>query len=703
MSLFEHSRQRVTTQLQHPLKHSLKDFLFTHDVLPSTVTNLEQSITWLFDALYPKTKASVADVPSLPAVGNTLGDQRLVQDDGDGKAALYKWEQHDGEATPSWHKIMDVDWSSDVILSELIDKTLPSFVIKKGASDIDEAGSVIAGLLAGQSIYGGLLANTNLTLFANNGDAVGNTGFIQLGDHTSPLIDSTFNLGESARRFLNVYTDSLSSGTLVATSGSITDSSGAITFDNENLTTTGTLASGVITVSSDMVIGSGSITSVSGSITFADENLTTTGTLAAGTATILSDLVLGVGSITSVSGNISFGNENLTTTGTLGAGDTTVTLLNVDQLRIDGNTIQTLSGNADITLNPHGTGKIYLTKITDTLGIDTLGNHNITGNVDATGYVSGGDLTMSTNVFSSSTDMTIQATGGDVFLSTDTKSTVDATTILGDATHRFKDIFLSGTVDNGTNAITMADLLSLRSVQHRDAGRTLPAQAGDSLFYDGAQWLASVPDTEVVHKNLTLDVLTDDGHTQFAMLGGRVGGQTINGGTLTTNTLLLRNNVIDGNGFDVEATKIKPTENNSQDIGDSTHRIKDLYMGGQFVGGRVQNLLEVAITDLSASSKGRLFYSTDTKAVWVDTGGAKKRVGQNTYIATHTAAVVNGGAIDVTTGTEIVDASNCLWQLRDAATGENIYAPMTLSSTHVTITASPALPAGNYKLIGIEA
>jgi hypothetical protein len=71
----------------------------------------------------------------------------------------------------------------------------------------------------------------------------------------------------------------------------------------------------------------------------ADENLTTTGTLASGaltvtgaatattTITVASDLAIGSGSITSVSGAISFGNENLVTTGTLGAGATTVTSL----------------------------------------------------------------------------------------------------------------------------------------------------------------------------------------------------------------------------------------------------------------------------------------------------------------------------------------------------------------------------------------
>mgnify|MGYP007000442312 len=66
--------------------------------------------------------------------------------------------------------------------------------------------------------------------------------------------------------------------------GSITDSSGAISFGNENLSTTGTLGCGVLTAASGSGVGNltladGSITDSSGAISFGDENLSTTGTL----------------------------------------------------------------------------------------------------------------------------------------------------------------------------------------------------------------------------------------------------------------------------------------------------------------------------------------------------------------------------------------------------------------------------------------
>ncbi|KKM81785.1 hypothetical protein LCGC14_1326260, partial [marine sediment metagenome] len=63
----------------------------------------------------------------------------------------------------------------------------------------------------------------------------------------------------------------------------IFSSTGAISFSDDNLTTTGTLASGTITVSSDMVIATGSITSVSGTIQFGNENLSTLGAMGIGT------------------------------------------------------------------------------------------------------------------------------------------------------------------------------------------------------------------------------------------------------------------------------------------------------------------------------------------------------------------------------------------------------------------------------------
>ena len=99
-------------------------------------------------------------------------------------------------------------------------------------------------------------------------------------------------------------------------SGNITSSSGAISFDNENLSTTGTLASGALTVtgnttiSGDLQVNGGDITSSTGAISFGNENLSTTGTLSAGNATlgtIGSGAITSTGAISGTSLNVSTG------------------------------------------------------------------------------------------------------------------------------------------------------------------------------------------------------------------------------------------------------------------------------------------------------------------------------------------------------------------------------------------------------------
>ena len=90
-------------------------------------------------------------------------------------------------------------------------------------------------------------------------------------------------------------------GNLTLANGSITDSSGAISFGDENLSTTGTLGCGVLTAATGSSVGNltlanGSITDSSGAISFGDENLSTTGTLGCGVLTAATGS--GVGNLT---------------------------------------------------------------------------------------------------------------------------------------------------------------------------------------------------------------------------------------------------------------------------------------------------------------------------------------------------------------------------------------------------------------------
>jgi fibronectin-binding autotransporter adhesin len=73
------------------------------------------------------------------------------------------------------------------------------------------------------------------------------SGGITSGSDIISDTDSTDSLGSTSVRWLKGWFDTLTAGTLTIGSGSVTDSSGAISFGNENLSTTGTLASGLLT------------------------------------------------------------------------------------------------------------------------------------------------------------------------------------------------------------------------------------------------------------------------------------------------------------------------------------------------------------------------------------------------------------------------------------------------------------------------
>ena len=361
MSIFEKERFRIFVTAQHPLKHSLDDFAYTNPGLGNQVSTVQGAIDYLFAVIYPQSKTAVADQASLPLVGNTLNDMRVVNDDGDGKAASYRWEQREGEASPSWHKIYDMDWGVDSILQQMYLKTQDLYVSKKGYDERDASGNVVVGTLAGAYIYGGASANTNLTFFANSGDGTGaSTGYIQFGDNSRPTSDNAFDFGTTANRFKKIWSYAYQAGTLSLSSGSIVDSSGTIDFGNNALTTTGTLTAGGIILASatfgTLTVTSGSITDTSGNITFDNENLVTTGTLGSGVLTVTNatktlvfdPAVAGKANINSNQSTLDFNALNLLTTGTLSAGFTTITRLDVDNVRTDLNTISITNVNGSL-------------------------------------------------------------------------------------------------------------------------------------------------------------------------------------------------------------------------------------------------------------------------------------------------------------------------------------------------------------------
>ena len=662
------------------------------------------ALDYMARVLYPNLQDSVATPAALPLVGNTLNDFRTVLDDGDGKPAGYRWEQREGDVSPSWYKIYDRDWGDTLILSDFLNQTQDVYVVRNGRSDKDAAGADITGVYAGQNIFGGDKAGQNLTLSANSGDGTGaDTGFVQFDDQIRPTANNIIDLGTATSEFKDLHLAGTANvGDLVLSAGSITDSSGNISFGDENLSTTGNIDGGVITAATNFITGtltldSGSITDSSGSISFGDENLSTAGTLASGTHTI-STLVLAAGSITDTSGSISFGDENLSTTGTLNAGATNVSQLDVDNLRLDGNSLISTNTNGNIIFTADGTGIVDVQSPLQTLG------QTITGTVGITGQLNIDDLRLDGSVISgtgANTDITLQPSGtGDVIASAVIRPNADNTLSLGEALQRFTTLHLSTGISDGTLTITMATLLSLRDIL---AG----VNTGDALFWDGTKFVASNPDTEIIHAEI--GGLGADDHAQYALLAGRATGQTLTGGTAASENLTLESTANATKGLIQFSSNLVPTSDatfsggwSGTDIGQGSQRINDLYSAGEFIGFRIQNFLDAGLPSASAQSVGRLAYATDTELVYVDTGTSLKVVGANKHL---TDEAFDGVQTTKTiTVSNIQDARRAFWRLlNNASDFKQIMVDITaISATQVTVTTTVPLPAGTYRLIGIE-
>jgi hypothetical protein len=707
MSVHDHSRFKVVSETQHLYEHGLEEFPYSHPALPGNGT-AQSAFDYIFNVLYPKVKGEVAtpaDLPTgvdTPNVGDLppeIGDQRLVADDGDGNYAMYIYDKWDGQASAQWNKIADYDFGENSIVQALLDQTQYLYVRKFGTTDYDPLTELpLAGQDAGQHIYGGDTSGQNLILHANNGDDPGvRTGVIYLDDDTAPYIDLGLDFGTATRRWENGYFGTLVVGTATMTitsngvQGSITDTNGIISFDDENLITTGNIDGATITASTNLVvddsinqlsIGIGSITDTSGSISFGDENLSTTGTLAAGVTTVDGTLVLGTGSITDTTGSIDFDNENLSTTGNIDAATAFLDRLELDDLVLDGNAISIATLDTDLSLAANGTGVTALQSAATTGNVTTTGTLSVTGQID---------------VDSITLDATSISVAGNV-LTVPSLIPDTATRNLGSAAARWQDLFLSNSINDGTNNFLVSDLMAMRLNIWRDIGKTQLAQNGDALFYDSANgvWLASAPDLEIDHGSI--DGLGDDDHTQYALLAGRTGGQVLYGSDTTAESLDLRGNSVDDIGISI-GSHVLPSGDGSVNLGSASFRFDDLYLTGEGIGFRAEN--EVVASMVSAAGTvGRLWYGTDTGFLHVDTGTEIKKVGNNSYAAVHTNVQIEAG-IDVSAS--IDDARDAVWQVREESTGDVLDIPINTTATTVTAINDIALPAGNYRLVGVEA
>jgi hypothetical protein len=714
MSVFEHGRTKIFNPAQHPLKHDISDLAYTNAKLPG-ISLLVDAIGYLINVVYPNYKGTVATPADLP-VSASAGDYYIVTDDGDTKSAGYVYTVIDGVS--SWKKRYDVDWSADNILAEFIDKTQWMYVHKYGKDDTDGAG-----IFVGQRCYGGASTNTNLTFNANSYDT---TGFIQFENTLRPTADGTLDLGHSSYKFKDILLGgSAYVNTMTLSTGSIIDSTGNISFGNENLSTTGTMAAlsfngltltagsnaftitqgtSDLNVTADCTLDQELATTanpyfasiaVKDTQTGSTKNLIITSLSTTAQATVDRVLTLDLnngdrtlallGNLTVESASII--NQDLSTdslTAQIGTMTASTSFLSSLFSHSNSLTISTTANNGDITLTPHGTGAVK----TDNLAFDgnTIASLDTNGNVvispNGNGLVS-----VTANVVPSA-----------------------AGKILGADGYEFGGIYLQGAGkvydDTGTpQEFLVSELMALKSANFRDAGRTQAAQSGDALFFNGTQWLASAPDSEIAHSGLTGLTTTDAGHTQFAMLTGRAGGQTIQGGTAASELLVLESTAHGTKGTVQTKNNFLPFTNAAYsggwsgiDLGGASNNYNNIYMKGEAKGLRLENVASTQAS--SAQNVGRVMFNTTSKAIEVDDGSSVGEVGVITKYLDHTwSGNVATYTYDVSTITSAATTHG--WMFVDNnANYEPIYAKIeVLTATTVKVTVNENLPNQAYRLL----
>lgn len=707
--IFQHHRFQIWNQQQHPFRHNLSELLYTNPALPPSITNISDALNYVIAVLYPQTKPSVATPAALPAVGNTINDYRVVQDDGDGKAAAYRWEQREGEGSPSWHKVGDLDFGVDSILQQWNLDTLSRYVSKWGHNDLDASGVEYAGDDEGQHIYGGTNPNSHLTLNANSGDATGpQTGFIQFKGNVRPYQAGVYDLGTTSKTFNHGYF-----ATAIHTNNTnygdsyISDGTGSFSFSALDLTGINTAVFGTT-----LTIGSGSISDSSNSIAFGSNDFTGVGSISCSdvqattavsalfSGSTIGDLTLSDGSIVSSGGTISFGANDLITTA-----DVTCDNLYTTDISIIANVISatTLATNLDLTATQ------YVRSLKTFYGLDGAefsgSDVNVTG-VKLQVYGAGSEIVCDELAMNGKT---LSSTVGELWIVPfGTNLTMFGTGIypylndgndLGKSGNEWQKLWLGTAIGNVSGEITMTDLLALKSTPYRDTGRTIPAVAGDALFWSGTEWLASAPDTEIEHSDLNGITTGDAGHTQFALLTGRSGGQTLSGGNAASESLTLSSTSHATKGSVLTDSNFIPTSASAIDLGQSGAEFRHVITTGEFKGFRLENL--ASTPGFSAPTAGRLIFNTTDTDVYLDTGTAMKRLNHNRYSADTSW---NGTDTTKTVTVDDVDARYAVWQLKDNSNNyEVIYCKIeALSTTSVQITVSPALPAGAYRLTGVE-
>lgn len=575
---------RTLIKLREFQINSAETLAYGHE--SSTTTNVKNALDWIFSVLYPNTKDSVDTTIELPLIGNSLNDYRVVLNDGDGKASGYRWETREGEASPSWHKIHDMDWSSDSILSSLFNQTQEVFVYRRGRMDLDASGIPITGTFEGQTVTGGTTSG-NLTLNANAGSLTNlpedQTGFVQFFGNTRPTNDDIFDLGTATERFHNIFlAGSLSNGTVALTLANLKAAYDhiSITSGNPHNVSYDELISklGTLTIDGDV---SGSIDlSTSGSktltLTVANDSHThdAASTIINFDSEVYGYLKSALVDNTNITWSFNDPTEDIEATVSIN----TSTITDIDNPLANKILVGSPDGlswvrsNGTIDLTGDVTGSAQYDSLLDKWGITTTVGHTPMASVD------GILLTNKT------------------FTSVPGPATVVTATAHGLQSGEKVSIF--GASLTGVHTITYltTDTFSVPfTTASSDSGYYIP-QGGQLLWNPTIGKFQVAKEYEEI-RLAELSGLSEDVLTQYVAKDGRSLGQTIKGGISASEKLTLESTSNATKGTIEFRDNITPATDavysggwSGTDVGSPTKRVNDLYMAGEAKGLRVENV-----------------------------------------------------------------------------------------------------------------
>jgi hypothetical protein len=198
------------------------DSACTITIGPNTVSKL-----WFIENATSGSQNIILSCGSGANITIPAGDTKVVYSDGAGAGAAFV------DAFASLNVVDlkvqdDLTVTDDVIIGGDID--LEGSIDVNGTANLDIVDIDGAVNMATTALVTGVLTTTATQVA---------TGGITSGSDIISDTDSTDSLGSTGVRWLKGWFDSLTAGTLTVGSGSVTDSSGAISFGDENITTTG--------------------------------------------------------------------------------------------------------------------------------------------------------------------------------------------------------------------------------------------------------------------------------------------------------------------------------------------------------------------------------------------------------------------------------------------------------------------------------